>query len=60
MTLGTWDDICTTLDHYGKDAFREALKNAPTGVLDVRSWHYWHHRLNMLPVPPLPPRTIPA
>ncbi|MDP9097610.1 MAG: hypothetical protein M3N48_01260 [Verrucomicrobiota bacterium] len=29
MALGTWEDICLSLDHYGRDAFREALLNAP-------------------------------
>jgi len=60
MALGTWDDVCVVLDHYGMEAFRDALRSAPPGVIDVRSWHYWHHRLRMLPVPELPPRVIPA
>lgn len=60
MALGTWDDICIALAHYGRDAFREALQNAPPGLFDHRSWHYWHHRLKLLPVPSLPQRVIPA
>jgi hypothetical protein len=60
MALGTWDDICTAIEHYGEDAFGDALKNAPPGLFDPRSWHYWHHRLNLLPVPSLPQRVIPA
>jgi hypothetical protein len=60
MTLGTWEDICIALDHYGRDAFREALQNAPPGLFDPRSWHYWHYRLKLLPVPSLPQRAIPA
>jgi len=60
MALGTWEDICIALDHYGRDAFREALQNAPPGLFDPRSWHYWHHRLKLLPVPSLPERAIPA
>jgi hypothetical protein len=60
MALGTWEDIRIVLDHYGKDAFREALKDAPAGAFDARSWHYWHNRLNLLPVPSLPQRAIPA
>lgn len=31
MALGTWEDICIALGHYGRDAFREALQNAPPG-----------------------------
>ena len=60
MALGTWEDICIALGHYGRDAFREALQNAPPGLFDPRSWHYWHHRLKLLPVPSLPQRVIPA
>ncbi len=60
MALATWEDICVALDHYGKNAFREALQNAPPGLFDPRSWHYWHHRLELLPVPSLPERAIPA
>lgn len=37
MVLGTWEDICVALDHYGRDAFREALRNAPPGLFDPRS-----------------------
>jgi hypothetical protein len=60
MARGTWEDICIALDHYGRDAFRKALQNAPPGLFDPRSWHYWHHRLKLLPVPSLPQRVIPA
>lgn len=60
MVFGTWDDICFVLDHYGEDAFRNALQSAPPGLFDKRSWHYWHHRLRVLPVPSLPQRSIPA
>jgi hypothetical protein len=60
MALGTWDDVCLALDHYGKAAFREALRSAPPGLLDPPSWHYWHHRLQLLPVPPAPRRSLPA
>ena len=60
MVFGTWDDVCLTIDHHGKEAFREALKAAPPGLFDDRSWHYWHHRLGLLPVPSLPTRAIPA
>ena len=60
MVFGTWADICFVLDHHGKAVFREALRSAPPGLFDNRSWHYWHHRLHLLPVPPPPQRAIPA
>ena len=60
MALGRWEDICIALDYYGREAFCEALRAAPPGLLDARSWHYWHHRLQMLPIPDMPRRLIPA
>jgi hypothetical protein len=60
MALGTWEDTCIALEHYGRNAFREALQNAPPGLFDFWSWHYWRHRLELLPVPSLPERAIPA
>jgi hypothetical protein len=60
MTFGTWEDASFCLEHFGREAFRDALRSAPPGLLDARSWHYWHHRLGMLPVPPQPVRAIPA
>jgi len=60
MALGTWEDVCFCLDRFGKDAFRAALRSAPPGLMDRRSWHYWHHRLGVLPVPAEPIRAIPA
>lgn len=59
MTFGTWEDVCFCLDHFGNDAFRDALQSAPPGLLDRRSWSYWHHRLAVFPVPSLPIRAIP-
>ena len=42
----------------GDEDFRDALENAPPGVMDVRSWHYWHVVLGITPVPPFPKRRI--
>jgi hypothetical protein len=56
MTYGTWQDILEARRHFGEAVFREALRHAPAGVFDARSWSYWHHTLNLLPVPPLPRR----
>jgi hypothetical protein len=60
MNLGTWEDACLCLEEFGEEAFRDALRTAPPGILDAPSWHYWHHRLALLPVPPLPQRAIPV
>ena len=56
MTYGTWSDIVEARNHFGEDAFRDALRHTPPGIFDERSWHYWHYALNLLPVPPQPRR----
>ena len=58
MTYGTWRDIVEAKTHFGEAAFREALRQAPPGVFDARSWTYWHHALDLLPVPPRPCRNF--
>ena len=60
MVLGTWEGVCVAIDCYGREAFGKALRSAPPGLFDYRSWHYWHHRLGLLPIPKLPERAIPA
>jgi hypothetical protein len=43
MALGTWDEVQHVKDVFGWDAFKDALLNAPAGVMDARSWAYWHN-----------------
>lgn len=59
MKLGTWNDILEAKRYWPRSAFCDALRHAPAGVFDARSWSYWHHMLDLLPVPPLPTRTFP-
>jgi hypothetical protein len=58
MALGTWTDVRTAWRAFGEGAFQEALREAPPGVFDPRSWIYWHHVFRWLPVPPLPRRSL--
>ncbi len=58
MALGTWKDVRTVWGIFGDEAMREALRQAPPGVFDLRSWTYWHHVFGWLPVPPLPRRNL--
>jgi hypothetical protein len=58
MALGTWKDVRTAWRVFGEEAFQEALRQAPPGVFDPRSWTYWHHVFRWLPVPPLPKREL--
>jgi hypothetical protein len=37
---------------------REALRNAPPGIIDARSLAYWYLMLDVEPVPPLPVRSF--
>lgn len=59
MELGTYDDVRAAKRLFGEDALREALRHAPPGVLDARSWNYWHLNLFGQPPPPLPVRRLP-
>ena len=59
MQLGTWDDVQRARHLLGDAAFRQALEEAPAGVLDPKSWSYWNRFLGRVPVPPLPVRPLP-
>lgn len=36
----------------------EALRNAPPGIMDPRSWAYWNSLLGNWPPPPMPRRVL--
>ncbi len=59
MQLGAWDDVCLARRLFGDEAFKQALKDAPPGVLDRRSWIYWNRFYGRVPVPPPPERPLP-
>jgi hypothetical protein len=59
MQLGTDDDIRYARALYGDDAFRDALRVAPAGLLDARSWNFWHLFWFHQPPPPMPVRPLP-
>ncbi|MEO7729414.1 MAG: hypothetical protein ABIY55_00455 [Kofleriaceae bacterium] len=58
MQLGTLEDISSARDVLGDDAFRAALRDAPPGILDARSWNFWHLVLLHQPPPPCPERPL--
>jgi len=33
MQLGTWEDVAYARRHFGDEAFRQALRRAPPGIL---------------------------
>jgi len=59
MQLGTAEDVRAARRLLGDDAFREALRTAPAGILDPRSWNYWHLVLFGHAPPPPPTRPLP-
>ncbi len=60
MQLGTADDIQTARTLLGDEAFRDALRGGPPGILDARSWTFWHLFLFKTAPPPMPSRPLPA
>jgi hypothetical protein len=59
MTFGTPEDIAVVRRYVGDDGFREAIENAPAGILDERSWAYWNVMAGHYPTPPMPTRKLP-
>ena len=59
MTYGTLEDLAVVERYLALDDFREALEQAPPGIIDERSWAYWNTVTGRYPVPPMPRRIIP-
>lgn len=59
MTYGTVEDIGVVRRYLDLEDFREALDNAPPGIIDARSWAYWHAITGRYPAPPMPRRMFP-
>jgi hypothetical protein len=55
----THQEMQTLRAYLDDDDLREALDNAPPGVIDPRSWAYWNLRLGRHPAPPPPVRRLP-
>jgi hypothetical protein len=60
MAYGTAGDIAVVRRYLDLDDFREALEQAPPGIIDPRSWAYWNIVTGRYPVPPMPQRRIPG
>lgn len=60
MTYGTAEDVAVVRKYVGEEGFREAIENAPAGIMDARSWAYWNAMAGRYPAPPLPRRNLPA
>ena len=53
-------DMAVIRRHVSEDDLRQALREAPPGIIDARSWAYWHLMLDAGEPPPLPKRCIPG
>lgn len=58
MTHATTRELATLRRHVSDRALKAALKTAPPGIMDKRSWAYWHTMLGRTPVPRMPRRAI--
>ena len=58
MKGATDEDMALLLDYVGASGLREAIDNAPSGIIDARSWSYWNAKIGRFPTPPMPRRTF--
>jgi len=58
MQLATVEDVEVARRWFGDSAFREALRAAPPGVFDMRSWTFWHRFWFDASPPELPIRSL--
>jgi hypothetical protein len=58
MKHATDEDMALLLEHAGEDGLREAIENAPAGIIDARSWSYWNAKIGRYPAPPAPQRDL--
>jgi len=56
MARATPADLKVLRPYVSDDDFREALENAPPGIIDPRSWAYWNLLMGRYPAPPMPVR----
>src|SRR5690554_3413860 len=54
------EDMRVIRQHVCDDEFREALDQAPPGIIDPRSWAYWNSKMGRYPPPPMPVRRFEA
>jgi len=59
MRHATDEDMALLLERVGESGLREAIEDAPAGVIDARSWSYWNAKIGRFPAPPAPKRDLP-
>lgn len=60
MTYARHEDMRVLRRYVTDDDMREALDNAPPGIIDPRSWAYWNSKMGRYPAPPMPVREFVA
>ena len=60
MTHALPEDMRLIRRYVSDDDFREALDQAPAGIIDPRSWAYWNLKMGRHPAPAMPVRTFGA
>ena len=60
MTYACHEDMQVIRRYVCDDDIREALDQAPPGIIDARSWAYWNSKMGRYPAPPLPVRQFVA
>lgn len=58
MAFATHPDMKIIQKYVSDDDFREALDQAPPGIIDARSWAYWNAKLGRYPPPEMPTRKL--
>jgi hypothetical protein len=58
MTYASHESMRVIRQYVSDDEIRQALDNAPPGIIDPRSWAYWNLKMGRFPPPPLPKRTF--
>lgn len=58
MAYATHEDMRVLRRYVSDEDFREALEQAPPGIIDRRSWAYWNSKMGRYPAPPMPVRKL--
>jgi hypothetical protein len=58
LTYGAHEDVEVLRRCITDEELAEAVRNAPPGVFDARSWTYWNLKIGRYPAPPLPERKL--
>lgn len=60
MTYATSEEMARLRRYVSDRDLDAALRRAPPGIMDKRSWAYWHALFGRYPAPPMPNRRLHA